>query len=57
MNVSKLAPYAKAVIAVCGVFVLAAQAVSDGQLTFDELVTVGTALAVALGVYQIPNKK
>lgn len=56
MNVSKLAPYAKAVVAVLGVLVLAAKAFTDGQLTTDELVQIATATCVALGVYQVPNK-
>lgn len=57
LNVSKLAPYAKAVVAVAGVVVLFAKALLDGQLTSDEVVAVGTTIAVALGVYQVPNKK
>ena len=56
LNVKKLAPYAKAVVAACGVIVLLAKAVADGTLTGNELVQVGTAVAVALGVYQVPNK-
>jgi len=57
LNVQKLAPYAKAVVAILGVVILGAKALVDGQLTTDEVVVVGTALAVALGVYQVPNKK
>lgn len=56
INVSKVAPYAKAVVAVCGVVVLAAKAVADGVVTQDEVVAVVTAVGVAVGVYQVPNK-
>lgn len=55
-NVKKLAPYAKAVVAVCGIVVMAAKALADGHLTGDELLQIGTAVAVALGVYRVPNK-
>lgn len=55
-DVQKLAPYAKTVVAVGGVVVLAAKAVADGTITTDEIIAVGTALAVAIGVYQVPNK-
>jgi hypothetical protein len=57
MNVSKLAPYAKAVVAVCGFIVLAAKTVVDGHITVDEIVAVATAAGVAVGVYQVPNKQ
>lgn len=56
LNVQKLAPYAKAVVAIAGVVVLAAKALVDGVLTGDEIIGIGTAVAVALGVYQVPNK-
>lgn len=56
LNVSKLAPFAKAVVAVGGVILLAAKAVADGVLTQDEIVAVGTAVLVAAGVYKVPNK-
>ena len=55
-NVQKLARYAKAVVAVCGVIVLVAKAFVDGVITGDEIMQVGTAVAVAFGVYQVPNK-
>lgn len=57
MNVSRLAPYAKTVVAVCGFVLLAAKALVDGQLTTDELVSIGTALGVAFGVYQVRNEE
>ena len=57
LNVQKLAPYAKTVVAVCGVVALVAKALVDGELTYDEVVAVGTAIAVSLGVYTVPNKK
>lgn len=57
LNVQKLAPYAKTVVAVCGVLVLLAKAVADGELTYDEVVAIGTAISVSVGVYATPNKK
>ena len=56
VNVSKLAPYAKAVVAVGGLVVLVAKALVDGVLTGDEMAAIGIAVAVALGVYKVPNK-
>ena len=56
-NVQKLARYAKAAVAVCGVLVLAAKAVMDGVVTGDEIVQVGIAVAVAFGVYQVKNEQ
>lgn len=56
-DVSKLAPYAKTVVAVCGVVVLFAKALLDGVLTSDELIAVGTAIGVSVGVFQVKNKQ
>lgn len=57
MNVSKLAPYAKAVVAVAGVVLLIGKALVDGVLTGDEVQAVVIAAGVALGVYSAPNKQ
>lgn len=57
MNVKKLAPYAKSIVAGLGVLALAAQATADGRIDGDEVMAVLTAAAVAFGVYQVPNKK
>lgn len=56
-NVQRLAPYAKAVVAVVGVVALVAKSLVDGVLTSDEIVSIGVAIGVAFGVYQVPNKK
>lgn len=49
---------AKAVVAVVGVVVVAANGLADdGALSTDELVAVAVAIGTAIGVYQIPNKK
>lgn len=56
LNVSKLAPYAKAVVAVCGFILIVAKALVDGTVTSDELYAIGTSAGVMLGVYQVRNK-
>lgn len=56
LNVSKIAPYAKTVVAVVGLIALAANACVDGVVSSQELVQIITAAAVAVGVYQVPNK-
>lgn len=56
-DVSKLAPYAKTVVAACGVIILIAKALLDGTLTSDELIAIGTALGVTFGVFQVKNKE
>jgi hypothetical protein len=55
-DVSTLAPYAKTVVAVLGVALLAAKALLDGTVTSDEIQSVAIAAAAALGVYHVPNK-
>lgn len=56
MNVSKIAPYAKTVVAICGLIVLAANACADGVVSIDEILSIITGAGVVLGVYQVPNK-
>jgi hypothetical protein len=56
MNVSKLAPYAKAVVALLGFLLLLAKCLSDGQLTSEEVQTLLVAGGVVVGVHQVPNK-
>ena len=49
---------AKAVVAVCGVLVVAGQGLlDDGSLSTDEIFAIATAVGVALGVYQVPNSR
>lgn len=57
MNVSKLAPYAKSVVAVIGLMATIAQACIDGTIDSAELGVIITAGAVLAGVYQVPNKQ
>lgn len=48
---------AKAIVALAGVLVVVGNGLADdGSLSVDEIVSIGTAVGVALGVYQIPNK-
>ena len=58
LNVKK---YRKATIAVTGGLVLVAtavaEAVADGSIDLTEVVTIVTAIAVAVGVYEIPNEE
>lgn len=54
-KVSKLAPYAKAVVAFAGFVLLIAKAFVDGVISVDELQEIGIALGVALGVFQVKN--
>lgn len=56
MNVSKLAPYAKAVVAICGAIVVTATCLSDGNLSVDDCVLIGSAWLTAFGVHKVPNK-
>lgn len=53
---SRLAPYAKAIVACAGVAVVLAQVVSDGQVSLDEAKELAVAVGVATGVYAVPNK-
>lgn len=56
MKVSKIAPYAKAVVAVCGFILMVAKACVDGNVSGDELTAILTSAGVAVGVYQVRNK-
>ena len=56
MNVSKIAPYAKTVVAILGALVVIATALSDGTLSGEEVVVIFATLGAAFGVYQVPNK-
>jgi hypothetical protein len=56
VNVSKLAPYAKTLVAILGVVGIIARAAVDGVITSDELSSIGIALLTAAGVYQVRNK-
>lgn len=57
MNVSKLAPIAKAVVAFGGAVIVTAKVLVDGTLTVDDFQVVVAAWAVVFGVYLVPNKK
>lgn len=54
-----IAPYRKAIVAaIGGLTVIAAavtEAVQDGYIDFVEIATIVTAVAVAFGVYEVPN--
>lgn len=49
---SKLRPYAKAVVAVAGFLVIAANVIASGGSPLDAVI----AVATALGVFGTPNK-
>jgi len=51
----KVQQYAKFIVALTGVVALIAKVLVDGTLTTEEIVMVGGAILVALGVRQIPN--
>lgn len=54
---AKLAPYAKAVVAVAGVVATVAGVIATSDLTSTEgIIACAVSIAVALGVYQVPNK-
>ena len=55
MNVS---PFWKAVVAVIGAAVVAAEAafVGDNAITHQEWISIGLAIATAIAVYVVPNK-
>lgn len=55
MNVSKIAPYAKTVVAILGALVVITTALSDGTLTGEEIVVIVTTIGAAFGVYQVKN--
>lgn len=52
MNIS---PYRKAAVAVAGVLAVLGTALADGALSPGELGELATAVAVAIGVYRVPN--
>jgi hypothetical protein len=58
LNISK---YRKAIVAVTGGVVLVTTAISnavaDGSIDLTEVVTIVTAIAIAVGVYEIPNEE
>lgn len=55
MNVSKIAPYAKAIAAIAGAIVTTATLVSDGEVSTDDFTAIITAWVTAFGVYQVTN--
>lgn len=58
MSRERVKKVAKAIVAATGVVIVAAQGLlDDGSLTTDEIVAIAVAAGVALGVYQVPNKK
>ena len=57
MNVEKLAPYAKTVVAVAGAVIATASCLLDGVVSSEDVVLIVTAWGTVFGVYQIPNKK
>lgn len=56
MDVPKLAPYAKAVAAICGALVVTATAVVDGTVSAEDVTTIVTAWVTAYAVFQVKNK-
>lgn len=56
MNVSKLAPYAKTVVAVLGALVVTVSACADGTIDGNDIVTIVAAWGGVFGVYQVTNK-
>lgn len=56
LNLQKLAPYAKACVAVLGFLLLLAKALSDGTVSNDEVEQLLIAAGVVIGIHQVPNK-
>lgn len=56
MNVSKLAPYTKAVVAVLGALVATVACFADGTIDSADVVTIVTVWGTVFGVYQVTNK-
>lgn len=56
MNLSKLAPYAKAVVALAGAVAVTAGCLVDGNLSVNDLTVIAAAWATVIGVHQIPNR-
>lgn len=57
MNVSKIAPYAKTVVAVAGAVVVTATCLVDGVVDFDDATVIATAWGTVFGVFQVRNAK
>jgi hypothetical protein len=57
VNVEKLAPYAKTVVAVAGAVVTTASCLIDGNISSEDVVIIVTAWSTVFGVYQATNKK
>lgn len=56
MNLSKLAPVAKAVVAIAGAVVVSATCLLDGNLSANDVVVIIAAWATVIGVHQVPNR-
>lgn len=56
MDVAKLAPYAKTVVAVCGAIVATATVFVDGKLSLDDIGVVVAAWSTAGLVFKVSNK-
>lgn len=56
MNV-ELGKYNKAIVAVLAALGVLGAALSDGNISVEEAIAVGSAFVGAFGVYQIRNKK
>lgn len=57
MNLTKLAPYAKALAAGAAAVGVTASALADGKLDSSELSAIVIAWAGVLAVYHLPNKQ
>lgn len=57
MDVSKLAPYAKTVVAVLGALVTTVACFVDGNVDSSDVVTILAAWGTVVGVYQVRNKR
>lgn len=57
MDVSKIAPYAKTVVAVAGAVVVTATCLVDGVVDFDDATVIVAAWGTVLGVFQVRNAK
>lgn len=55
MDVTKLAPVAKAVVAIAGALLVTAKVLTDGTLTMDDLQLIVAAWATAYAVWRVPN--
>lgn len=57
MDVSKLAPYAKTVVAVLGAIVATVACFSDGVLDTADVAVIVSAWGTVFGVYQVKNTR